>query len=110
MKKFIYTFLLMLAVSLTAGAQSQFWSNGIHYEVNGDYSLKVIAAGQDSYSGVITIPKVAKITVEYVSSNMYGDPYERVFVVNEIGEGAFRDCTGLTGVVLPNTIKTISKM
>ena len=109
MKKFIYTILLLLAVSLTAGAQSQFWANGIHYEATSETTLKVIAADAGSYSGVITIPKIAKITVMYMGSNMFGDAYERQCVVNEIDEGAFRDCTGLTGIVLPNTIQKIGK-
>ena len=34
MKKFIYSLLMLLAVSFTAQAQwNQYWHNGIHYEI-----------------------------------------------------------------------------
>ena len=109
MKKFIYIFLLMLTASLTAGAQTQFWVNGIHYEANSERTLKVIGADQGSYSGVITIPDCAMATVSYVSSYLYGEEYNTVCYVTEIDENAFRDCTGLTGIILPKTIERIGK-
>ena len=107
MKKFIYTILLM-AVAFTAGAQNQYWVNGIHYEMTGEKTVKVIAAN-DGYSGVITIPKTVNIMIKYVNSMVMGESFERPCIVTQVGEGAFRDCTGLTGIVLPNTITSIGK-
>ena len=107
MKKFIYT-LLLLVVAFTAGAQNQYWCNGIHYEVTGMNTVKVIAAN-DGYSGVITIPKTVNVVVKYVNSMVMGESTERPCVVTQIDEGAFRDCMGLTDVILPNTIISIGK-
>lgn len=108
MKKFIFTFLLM-AMTLVAGAYNEYWANGIRYEIVDENTVKVAAIpeGYNNYSGVLTIPQTAKITVNFIGSHVSGSPYARSYRVTEIGDGAFRDCTGLTGIVLPNTITRI---
>ena len=110
MKKFIYSLLMLLAVSFTAQAQwNQYWHNGIHYEILNNSEVKVIAVDDDSYSGDITIPATAHILVEFSNSHAIGEPYQRSFIVTEIDENAFNGCTSLTSISLPNTIKVIGK-
>ena len=110
MKKSFFTFLLLMLLAASATAQNtQYWVNGIHYEVTGENTVKVIAANSDSYSGVITIPKTVNVMVRYVNSLIIGENYQRPCIVTQVGEGAFRDCTGLTDIILPNTITSIGK-
>ena len=105
------TFLLLVALSLplVSFAQTQFWSGGIHYEVMDPYTdfytVKVIAADEQGYSGEITIPRI----VYCEAYGNYGGHFMKACQVTEIGEGAFRDCTGLTGVSLPVSVNTIGK-
>ena len=68
MKKRIHLlFLLLLAVSFTAGAQywsdNQYFANGIHYETTGKNTVRVISVSGYSYSGAVVIPRLARITV-----------------------------------------------
>ena len=110
MKKFIYSLLMLMAVSFTVQAQwNQYWHNGIHYEIITENRVKVIAVDDDSYSGNITIPATTQILVGYSNSHSIGEPYQRSFIVAEIDENAFNGCTGLTSISLPYTIKTIGK-
>lgn len=99
---------LLLPVALSVQAQTQFWAGGIHYEMNYSGSIpcvKVIKATATSYSGEITIPT----TVDVSTYSMYGERYKEKYVVNAIADEAFRGCTGLTSIVLPNTIESIGK-
>ena len=99
---------LLLPVALSVQAQTQFWAGGIHYEMNYSGSIpcvKVVKATATSYSGDITIPT----TVDFSAYSMYGERYKEKYVVNAIADEAFRDCTGLTSIVLPNTIESIGK-
>ena len=104
---------LLMSVACSINAQNQFWVGGIHYQVtssssysyHGDGTAKVVAANGDGYSGVINIPSFIEVEVD----GQYGDHFRRTYRVNEIGNGAFRDCTGLTEVVLPPTVNTISQ-
>ena len=104
MKKILYTMLLLIAVSLTAGAQTQFWYHGVHYEVTdyGENAVMVISSDNYGYSGPLVIPKRVKTTVDY-----YGEETDRYFDVVAVGEGAFNGCSGLTSIELPSTIQTI---
>ena len=100
---------LMMSLAYSLHAQNQFWVGGIHYEVtSSDYSavgtVSVIAAN-DGYSGAITVPDVVAFEV----TGNYGNRFIRHYKVTEIGENAFRDCAGLTSIVLPATVKTIGK-
>lgn len=101
---------LLLPLTFCAMAQTRFWAGGIQYQINSNYdsnynTVKVISASGGSYSGFITIPSIASVVV----TNNYGESYTKHYVVTEVGENAFRDCTGLTGIVLPNSITKISK-
>lgn len=114
MKKRIHLlFLLLLAVSFTAGAQywsdNQYFANGIHYETTGKNTVRVISVSGYSYSGAVVIPRLARITVYSGSSGDFGDFYEHDCLVTEIAPGAFSGCTGVTSIVIPNTVTTIGK-
>ena len=73
---------------------------GIYYRIT-DYTAKTVAvtyAGSDQYewqgeySGDVTIP-----------SSVYG------YSVTSIGGSAFRDCSGLTSVTIPNSVTLIGR-
>jgi len=68
---------------------------------NQNYTCRVgfnISAAIDvSYEGPITIPAT-------VNLGSYG-----TFAVVEISSGSFSDCSGLTSITLPNSIKTIKQ-
>ena len=106
-----FLLVLMLGTAFNINAQWQVWSNGIHYEYTNENTLKVIAVngGAENYSGEIVIPAVARVTIYAADTYMYGDAYEQSLQVTAIGENAFRNCKGLTRVVLPNSITRIEK-
>ena len=70
--------------------------NSIYYDITGGKTVSVTYkdTGYNSYSGTVNIPAT-------VVNN--GTTY----TVTEIGQYAFRTCSGLTNVVIPNTITTI---
>ena len=94
--------LLLLPLAHNIQAQSQYWVGGIRYQINGN-SVQVVASNNGAYSGQITIPE----TVMIEAYSMYDGNYQKPYQVTGIGSGAFRDCTGLTSIELPNSIKTI---
>lgn len=113
---FLSSFLAMQA------EQYEYWVNGIHYELDygdgydyyfGDnqmVNLRVVATnGSSTYSGEITIPETVTVRVSRYNGSHYGGDYVTVCRVTSIGENAFRDCTGLTGITLPKTLKFIGQ-
>ena len=101
MKHIIQKTILLLALILpTTGAAYDFCVNGIYYNVNGNEAA-VTYKGQESYSetsysGAVTIP----------SSFTYNGT---TYTVTAIEDYAMSDCSGVTSVSLPNTIKTIGE-
>jgi hypothetical protein len=85
--------LSFLFVSVVCFAQT-FTSDGIKYTVMGDGTLAVVSGG--SYSGDIVIPS---------SVTYNGTSYD----VTYIGNAAFYQCTGLTSVVMPNSVTDIDQ-
>ena len=97
MKRLYQLFLLLLALLLPTSAHAQVKIDGIYY--NFLYSsvyglLAEVISGEDPYSGDVTIPE--KVT--YDGTNYY---------VKVIGDYAFSECSGLTSVTMPNSIKSI---
>lgn len=103
MKKLIITLFLLMA-ALPSIAQTQFWYHGVHYELWSD-GVEVIEADNNTYSGEIVIPNSVGVMVNEQSG---GGQYEKFFDVRGIGPSAFAGCTGLTRIVLPPTLTTIS--
>jgi len=92
MKRTIFLMLAVLLSTLSAFAYD-FKVDGIAYEKNDDgKSVAVCADGY--YTGNIAIPE--KVTFD-------GATYS----VTEIGRGAFYDCTGLTSVIIGNSVTEI---
>ncbi len=113
--------LVLLTGALTLQAQtSSYWVNGIRYEIDSpnDYywemgsqiTLRVAqATGSTTYSGDIVIPETVKVNVARYEGSDYGGNYDMECRVTAIGDNAFRNCTGLTSVQLPKSIKTIGQ-
>ena len=81
----------------------EFELDGFHYKIGENNTVSVIAkrnsegeAVGNEYSGDIVIP-------DYVDFN--GVPYK----VTSIDDEVFRDCNGLTSVVIPNSVNSIGK-
>ena len=69
--------------------------DGINYKFNGETKqATVIAKSSGKYSGEVVIPE----TVEYIGT---------AYSVTSIGQSAFKDCTGLTSVTIPNSVTSI---
>ncbi len=94
--KLFLTFLLLLT-NLMASAYD-FKVDGICYNLKFSSYAEVTyisSAGWLGYSGRVNIPS---------SVSYYGTSYS----VTSIGESAFRDCSGLTSVTIPNSVTSIS--
>ena len=101
MKKnlFILTMLLCIAVIPEAFAYN-FQSGGIYYNITGvspnTVAVTYATGSYNSYSGTVDIPS----TVTYNGTT---------YTVTGIGNSAFRNCSGLTGVSIPGTVTSIGE-
>ncbi len=94
MKKIFLLSCLFALCSLNILAQ-HFEINGIKYSILSPYSMTCeVISKTDKYSGDIIIPS----SVEYENN---------VYTVTSIGGDAFRDCTTLTSVVIPEGVVSI---
>ena len=94
MKYFLVLTVMLLAGSVQAEAYD-FVVDGIYYEIASVKDLTcVVVKGENEYKGDIVIPA----QVEYNN---------RHFKVQEIRSGAFRDCSKLKSVEIPNSVKKI---
>ena len=100
MRKQIIKFLfLLLAFGYAMEAKSgEFTVDGIRYYYTNedDDEVSVTYSSSGKYSGNIVIPS----TVTYNGKQ---------YTVTKIGTGAFRNCTGLTAVTLPNAMTSIGR-
>ena len=90
-----YSLLLAFITALTAMAYD-FEVDGIYYSISSstDKTVSVTYRSYSKYSGEIIIP-------EMVTYN------DTEYSVKEIGDYAFRGCTGLTSVIIPNSVTSI---
>lgn len=86
--------LLMLVASVATMSAYDFEVNGIYYIKNGNKATVTNKNSYNTYSGDVSIP--ATVT--------YGGVTYRV---TAIGASAFRECTGLTSIVIPGSITAI---
>ena len=91
----------VLLLSAATASAHDFVVDGIYYNINSDgTSVSVTYKGSSSvdydneYSGAVTIP--ASVTFS-----------GKTYSVTSIGNAAFYDCSGLTSVVIPNSVKSI---
>ena len=103
-KKLLFT-LVLLMTAATAIAQEEVWANGIYYHYVGNQSVEVARYDYSDYSGEITIPSEIRVERGVIYE---GPAYTNLRVVG-IAEGAFMNCTDLTKIVIPGTVKTIGK-
>ena len=93
MKKLIvFLFSLILSVVFSTSALAV-KIDGIYYNIFPG-EIAQVTFGEEKYSGEVVIP--SSITVE-------GKEYP----VTSIGQDAFRECSGLTSVTIPNTVTSI---
>ena len=104
MKKQLLSFVTLLCVvwlTPTRAAAYDFWVDGIYYnitsssnpltvEVTHNYNYNIV------YAGAITIPE--RVTYNNVT-----------YRVTNIGDYAFRECTGLTSVEIPASVTSIGR-
>ena len=91
MKKSLTLFSLLLLFTMTAMAQTLV--DGIYYNLNGSDNTAGVTSGTE-YSGDIVIP--ASISVDGVD-----------YSVTAIGVDAFKYCSGLTSIEIPNSVTSI---
>jgi len=89
MKKILFSIFCCCILSFSAFTQV---INGIGYIIR--ETTATVLSMNPKYSGNIIIPS----TVVYEGKN---------YTVTRIGDGAFKNCTGLTSITLPNTITSI---
>ena len=96
MKKKLFFIFCSCILFFSAFAQYTGVVNGINYYFKGKTATATVTelAGYYRYSGNINIPS----TVGYDGKK---------YTVTEIGNRAFKNCTGLTSITLPNTITRI---
>ncbi len=93
MKQLFRFSILVLALLLSATATAHdFEVNGIYYDIEGANAS--VTFGNNEYTGSVTIPA----TVTYNGTT---------YPVTAIGLLAFRYCTGLTGINIPNSVTKI---
>ena len=92
--------LLLLAATLPAAFAYNFESGGIYYNITGvspnTVAVTYATGSYNSYSGTVDIPG----TVTYNGTT---------YTVTAIGNSAFRSCSNLTGVTIPNTVTSIGE-
>ena len=95
LRRFFATVLLLAISSLTWAYD--FVVDGIYYNINSDKTSVTVTyktTSYNSYSGSVVIPS----TVTYNDTE---------YSVTSIGNEAFRDCSGLTSVTIPNSVTSI---
>ena len=95
MKHLKHLFTALLLLCTTAGAAHDFEVDGIYYNIlSEEYKTAEVTSGTNNYTSDVEIP-------EFITYN--GTTYN----VTSIGEGAFRKCTWLTSITIPNSVTSI---
>ena len=102
-------FLLLLPLSMSLHAYDQFYYQGILFHATSSSTCEVIYPDwYGTYDGVINIPSHVNAMV-YDAWSSTSTASGVSMVVTGIADEAFRECTGLTSVTIPNTVTYIGK-
>ena len=101
MRKLFSLFLALVATTSLWAYGYDFQSGNLYYKIFSETTVQVTYRGYDydsydEYSGEVIIPS----TVTY-----YGTTYN----VTRIGSSAFRDCSSLTSITIPNSVEYIGE-
>ena len=101
MKHLILRNLMLIAVLLTGSHAFayDFEVEGIYYNITDETNKTVEVTFKEAYSNEYTGTVVIPTSVERTDGTVY--------TVISIGSGAFYGCTGLTSIVIPNSVTTI---
>ena len=96
-KLFVFLFSLILSVVFSTSASAyDVKVDGIYYNLISKAKTAEVTSGEEKYSAEVVIP--SSITVE-------GQEYP----VTSIGETAFRYCSSLTSITIPNSVRSIGE-
>lgn len=98
MKHFYQQIIILLCLFCTVTIAHAKYNNdckvdGIHYVLSGDEAI-VVESEYKKYSGSIIIPS----TITYSNKQ---------YLVTSIENNAFRNCSKLTNITIPNSVKSI---
>ena len=91
MKK-LFLFLCLLCMAGQAMAQTRI--NGIYYNLDSGSGTAEVTNGANKYEGDITIASSIKVN-------------DTEYSVTSVGKSAFRGCSSLTSITIPNSVTSI---
>ena len=94
MKKLLLLALVLITATSALARSHDFVVNGITYYLNKDGKSVTVTQKRGSYSGEVIIPK----EIKYLNANL---------VVTSIDDLAYYQCSNLTSVTIPNSVKSI---
>ena len=94
-QKILLSFVAVILTAISAQAYD-FQYGDLYYNITSDTTVEVVR--ESSY------PSLTDVTIPDTVYTVMGDPY----IVNSIREYAFQNCSGLTSVVLPGSLTSIS--
>ena len=116
MKRILLSLFVLILLSLSAFADAV-WMNGIYYNLNSETKEAEVTNNPNKYTGSIIIPKTLVYEdVLYNVTSIGGQAFrycsdltsiEIPNSITSIGDYAFSGCTGLTSVEIPNSVISI---